>query len=177
MTALLRATKAGLRLALDTLNLLRGWLVHAVSGTTPAGSYQAFVRLFCSSGGASNDLMTRAIVLLDRPRTLPEPRGELGIDGMTQAKAAAEQIRQQGYFVFPQRLAEGPQLLYPLLRGHQKDEARDEQKRGRHQAVDEVQSLEPARLAQAVRQKRVKHVRFDHHQQGPRAQPVQKQQP
>jgi len=114
MRRLLRASKTGLRLLMDVLSLLRGWIVYAVSGTTPAVSYQAFVRLFCHSGGVSNDLMTRAIAFIDRHQNLPEPGGQLGIGGVQQARVAADHIREHGYFVFPQRLAE--QTCERLLR-------------------------------------------------------------
>jgi hypothetical protein len=114
MNSLLRTWKAALRLLVDTLSMLRGWLVYAVSGTTPPGSYQAFVRLFCRSGGISNDLLTRAIVLTDRRQVLPAPSGQLGIADARQAELAADHIREHGYFVFPQRLAE--QTCERLLR-------------------------------------------------------------
>jgi ectoine hydroxylase-related dioxygenase (phytanoyl-CoA dioxygenase family) len=98
--------KSGLRLLLDTLNVLRGAVVFALSKTTPPGSYQAFIRLFCRTGGRSNDIMTRAIALMDRPLEFPKPAGQLGIHDFRDAKSAADQIRTQGYFVFPHRLAD-----------------------------------------------------------------------
>jgi hypothetical protein len=96
--------RSALRLLADALQVLRGWLAQGLSGATPPGSYQAFIRLFCRSGGLSNDLMTRVIQIAGRRSSLPEPAGQLGVADGRDARRIAESIRGDGYFVFEQTL-------------------------------------------------------------------------
>jgi len=90
---------------LDAACLAFGLLVYVLSGKTPGIAYQAFVRLFCRTGGRSNDALSSVIRRLDGGPSLPPPRGELGIAG-DDAKGVAERLRADGYFVFPGRLPE-----------------------------------------------------------------------
>jgi ectoine hydroxylase-related dioxygenase (phytanoyl-CoA dioxygenase family) len=92
-----------LRSLFDAACLAFGLIVFFISGKTPALAYQALVRLFCRTGGLSNDLLSEVMRKLDDGPRPPAPRGELGIAG-ADAKKVAEQLRADGYFVFPARL-------------------------------------------------------------------------
>ena len=97
----LRALHASLR---DTLALVAGAIAHASNGRTPGYAYQAMIRLFCRTGGRSNDLMTHAIRIAGRRASLPEPKGELGVSGGRDVGRISDLIRRDGYFVFEQTL-------------------------------------------------------------------------
>ena len=96
--------RSTLRVLADTVQVLWGWLAQGFSGVTPSGSYQAFIRLFCRSGGVSNDLMTRVIRIAGKRAPLPEPAGQFGVSGGRDAERIADVIRRNGYFVFDQAL-------------------------------------------------------------------------
>ena len=92
--------------ARDTAWLAWGWIVFAWSGKTPATAFQAMVRLFCRTGGRSNDVMSRIIATVRPPYRLPEHDGILGRLGEKQVAAIGQHLRQNGYYVFPNRLPE-----------------------------------------------------------------------
>ncbi|MBC7804174.1 MAG: hypothetical protein H7Y16_09890, partial [Candidatus Parcubacteria bacterium] len=48
------------RVAVNAARVLAGWVSYLVTGRTPAPAFQAFIRLFCLTGGRSNDMVSRA---------------------------------------------------------------------------------------------------------------------
>jgi ectoine hydroxylase-related dioxygenase (phytanoyl-CoA dioxygenase family) len=102
MTALRRF----LRTILDTVRLLGGYALYLVTGTTPAPAYQSMIRLFCKSGGISNDMLTSAIRTFRGRIRLPMTRGVLGdMQGAT-LETVTQRINERGYCVFEKALPE-----------------------------------------------------------------------
>jgi ectoine hydroxylase-related dioxygenase (phytanoyl-CoA dioxygenase family) len=97
--------KAVRRVAKDLLALLMGAGLYAFRRTTPDSAHQAMIRLFCWSGGRSNDLITMFIRISNRKAALPRPSGELGLSTGADAERIANHIRCDGYYVFDQRLS------------------------------------------------------------------------
>ena len=105
MSEVIPRLKAVGRVAKDVLALLFGGILYAFRRTTPDSAYQAMIRLFCWTGGRSNDLMTMLIRISDRKAALPGPRGELGVSTGLEAERVADYIHRDGYYVFDQRLS------------------------------------------------------------------------
>jgi hypothetical protein len=95
---------ASARASIDLARVLAGAAVYKLTGSTPAGAYQAFIRLFCLSGGLSNDWMDRLARTFDAGSSLPEPSGVLGVCSLQDAKRIADRIRADGYYIFDQKL-------------------------------------------------------------------------
>jgi hypothetical protein len=95
---------APIRPCIDLAKVLFGAATYKLNGTTPAEASQALIRLFCLSGGRFNDLMNRAVRVVDDGTIFPEPTGMLGVRTRTDAERIAEDIRLHGYHVFAQRL-------------------------------------------------------------------------
>jgi hypothetical protein len=63
------------------------------------------LRLFCATGGASNDAMSSFLSLVKRPHKLEYNSGILGDLSQDDVNAAGADIRRRGYHVFKQRLS------------------------------------------------------------------------
>jgi len=98
------AIKGLARNLLDALRVAAGWIGFLISGRTPAAAYQAMIRLFCATGGRSNDWMSRAISVLRPPYALPEPDGVLGALSRNDLGRVVADLRTKGYYVFSRRL-------------------------------------------------------------------------
>jgi hypothetical protein len=98
------SVRTALRHLRDIALLSGGGLRYALSGAHGPAAYQAMIRLFCQTGGVSNDVMSRLVSLFERRSRLPEPRGSLGVTGAGEAARIAARLREDGYFVFEQRL-------------------------------------------------------------------------
>ena len=94
------------RIALDWLRIARGWIVYALTGTTPAFAYQIFVRQFCNTGGRSNDLLAALASRFSPPYRLPNARGLLGDFSAGDLAQISACLDRDGYYVFPTRLPE-----------------------------------------------------------------------
>jgi len=92
------------RIAVNAARVAIGWLAYLATGRTPAFSYQAFIRLFCLTGGRSNDMISQALALANPPASLPDTCGVLGDAIRTESAAAIESLRSRGYYVFQRRL-------------------------------------------------------------------------
>lgn len=77
---------------------------YARTGRTPESGYQAFVWLFCTSGGRLNDLLSWVIAKLRPPVAVPGTRGVLGEMNEARARDCADQLRRDGYLVFERAL-------------------------------------------------------------------------
>jgi Phytanoyl-CoA dioxygenase (PhyH) len=93
-----------LRVAADIARVLGGVGAHVVTGRTPDIAYQSMIRLFCRSGGLSNDALTRVIRLMSRPRPFAETRGVLGDMKDGTLDHAVHELEQRGYRVFDSAL-------------------------------------------------------------------------
>lgn len=100
----MRAVKTVLRSVRDVGLLTGGALRYALSGAHGSAAYHAMIRLFCQTGGMSNDVMSRCVALVAGRSRLPEPTGSLGVNSSTDAARVATRLKEDGFFVFEERL-------------------------------------------------------------------------
>ena len=101
---MLRKVKSLFRSCLDSVSLGAGWLVFEATGRTPYWAGMSMIRLFCASGGRSNDLMARMVSWRYPPRPIDPARGALPALTAPELAAAAAEIRQRGYHVLEHRV-------------------------------------------------------------------------
>jgi ectoine hydroxylase-related dioxygenase (phytanoyl-CoA dioxygenase family) len=101
----MRTVKTVLRPVLDATTLCGAGLWYAVGGSSMPSAYQAMIRMFCRTGGSSNDFMSQCVRLFDRGATLPAPRGDLGVASQAEAARIGDRLRSDGYYVFDQCLS------------------------------------------------------------------------
>ena len=89
----------------DWILVCAGAIAFSLTGRTPARAYQAFVGLFCRTGGRSNDAMSALIARLSPPYPFPHAAGVLGELSGEEVSEVAARLREDGYYVFPQRIA------------------------------------------------------------------------
>lgn len=81
-----------------------GWIAYGITGRTPQWAVQGFVRLFCFTGGYSNDFFSRVISVCHPPRPLqyrPDVLTELSAD---ERATAASNLRERGFHVFSRQV-------------------------------------------------------------------------
>ncbi len=88
----------------DATYVLAGLAYYGLRGETPERSYHSMVRLFCRTGGRSNDLLSRGVSRLRPPEALPSHDGVLGTLDDAQRRAITESLDRDGYHVFDERL-------------------------------------------------------------------------
>ena len=94
-----------LRSCVDAILLSAGWLGYAFTGRTPKWAGMSLIRLFCASGGRSNDLMARLVSWRYPPRRVSGPtQGVLPALSSREIDAAATDIRRCGYHVMQYRV-------------------------------------------------------------------------
>jgi hypothetical protein len=84
-----------------------------MDGHTPGFAYQGMVGLFCMTGGASNDALSRLLSLLYPPYQLADARGVLGDLRAENVARINRQLDEKGCYVFERRLP--PDLCDRLL--------------------------------------------------------------
>lgn len=104
-----------IRFCLDILRLAAGLLRYWRSGVTPAGAYQAMIRLFCVSGGRSNDFLAGVMRLIHPPVLPSTGTGVLGDLDATRLGQITGQLRERGFYVFDSCL---PAALCERLRNY-----------------------------------------------------------
>jgi hypothetical protein len=92
------------QLVKDWIIVISALAVFGVSGNTPPWAVQSLVRLFCVSGGRSNDLIARLLTARHPPRPLPEKPGVLPPLAPKQIDKAAAGLRERGYYLYEQRV-------------------------------------------------------------------------
>ena len=92
-----------LRNTLDWMVLGGSALAHAWTGKTPTAGHEALIRLFCASGGRSNDVMSRLLSWrsLSQPLAGPSVLGDIDQHEVSRITKALDDC---GYYVFPQKL-------------------------------------------------------------------------
>jgi hypothetical protein len=88
----------------DAAYILGGLAYYKLRNETPERSYQGMVRLFCRSGGRSNDLLSRAVATWRKPEPLARHDGVVGSLAEEKRRAITEQLDRDGYYVFDERL-------------------------------------------------------------------------
>jgi hypothetical protein len=86
------------------LNLPLALWRYARTGRTTERGYQAFIWLFCISGGRLNDLLSWVIARLRPPVAVPGTHGVLGEMDGSRARDCADRLRRDGYLVFERAL-------------------------------------------------------------------------
>lgn len=97
-----QAVRTGRQFSAAALRILAGSIGYAIRGVTPAYAYQSMIRLFCLTGGRSNDLMAR--IVRRRPYHLPKKIGVLGEMSEEELARVNGRLRDRGYYVFEKRL-------------------------------------------------------------------------
>jgi hypothetical protein len=98
--------RAALRFLFHWLRLGVGWAAYLLTGRSPAFAYQSLVLLFCRSGGASNDALSRRISRARPAYRFPDAAGVLGdLSGQNLAEFTGR-LDRDGYCVFPVLLPE-----------------------------------------------------------------------
>jgi hypothetical protein len=94
-------------------SLLKGAQTYRRTGRCPDNSYQSLVALHCLSQGYSNDILARLIKTRYRPVTFPNADGVLGNLTPADLDRITNEVRQNGYYIFPHLLA--PEVCQRLL--------------------------------------------------------------
>ena len=88
----------------DAAYVLAGLAYYGLRHQTPERSYRGMVRLFCRTGGISNDLISRGVSALRPPEELPSQSGVLGSLSDAKREEIRDRLDRDGYYVFDQRL-------------------------------------------------------------------------
>jgi hypothetical protein len=99
--SVLRVAALNLR---SVIMLPLGFLSYRHTQRTPEIAYQSLIWLFCVSRGRFNDLLSRLIAWRRPKIAIPSPIGVLGDVGGNRASELADQLRRDGYIVFPTAL-------------------------------------------------------------------------
>jgi len=112
MSSIISSIKAGTKIVLrysgmfHSIRLLYGYLSFRLRNVTPAGSYQSMISLFCLTKGKSNDLIHGILKIRNRPYPIRTPDGVLGKMNPPLISRIVQDIRENGYHVFNQRLSD-----------------------------------------------------------------------
>jgi hypothetical protein len=86
------------------LGVLFGGAVFALTGRTPAFAYRWFIRLFCLTGGRSNDMLSALVARFNPVRPLPARGGPVVPLTSAQFESAQAALRTRGFYVLPHHL-------------------------------------------------------------------------
>ena len=89
---------------IDLPSLIFGLLVYVITHKTPSCSYQSMIRMFCVTRGRSNDWLSRLVGWIKGSYEIDTPRGVLGNLSESIRGEIITKLRNQGYYIFPQRL-------------------------------------------------------------------------
>lgn len=90
----------------ESILVCGGMLRHALTGTNSPRSYQALIRLFCITGGRSNDLLAKWVGFFHSAPKLGTVQGVLGDLTPKQINEIVRDLDQKGYHVFKNGLPE-----------------------------------------------------------------------
>ncbi|HZR76040.1 hypothetical protein [Bradyrhizobium sp.] len=85
-------------------NVALGFIAFWRTRKTPMDAYQSMIRLFCVTGGKSNDFISRCLSFLHPPYRIDKPAGILNIESESARSEAIETLRETGLYVFPTRV-------------------------------------------------------------------------
>jgi hypothetical protein len=88
----------------DWITVISALVVFGVTGVTPPWAVQSMVRLFCISGGRSNDLLARLLTARHPPQPLLDQPGVLVPLASAEIDDAAATLRERGYYLYEQRI-------------------------------------------------------------------------
>jgi hypothetical protein len=102
----MKVAKQLVRGLLCTAGLLIGLAIYVIFKRTPAFAYQCMIGLFCLTKGYSNDVLSHVIGLWDRPYHFSNADGVLGNMMGKGRDRVVSRLREDGYYVFEDRLPE-----------------------------------------------------------------------
>jgi hypothetical protein len=85
-------------------NVVLGFIEFWRTRKTPVAAYQSMIRLFCVTGGKSNDFISSCLSLLHPPYRIAKPTGILNIENDKARSEAIETLRETGLYIFPTRV-------------------------------------------------------------------------
>jgi len=91
---------------MDTAKIALGALKFLRKGSTPDNAYQSMIRLFCATGGRSNDAISKFISVLHPVYRLAETDGLLGKLSPDDLSHIVSELDEKGHHVYRQRLPE-----------------------------------------------------------------------
>ncbi|MEO8206536.1 MAG: phytanoyl-CoA dioxygenase family protein [Chthoniobacterales bacterium] len=94
----------------DAIYLLIGIVAFMISKQTPPFAYQALIRLFCRTGGRTNDFLSAFISRASPPLDLGSATGILGNLGPNDIDEIVRVLKADGYYVLPRKLPEEARL-------------------------------------------------------------------
>jgi Phytanoyl-CoA dioxygenase (PhyH) len=101
---MIKKLKRLVHLVLDSLMLPAAWFAYVVSGRTAAWGGHAMIRLFCATGGHTNDWMARAVSAFYPPRRIPAVPGVIPALSAAQLEQCRADLDRDGYHIFEQRI-------------------------------------------------------------------------
>jgi hypothetical protein len=101
---MLNNVKRLIHLGIDLVSLPAGWLVYTLTGRTPYWAGMSLIRMFCASGGRSNDLMARLISWRHPGRDIGAAKSILVERSPAEVERAAADLRTRGYHLFKDRV-------------------------------------------------------------------------
>ena len=101
---MLRSLKRLARAGIDVASLAGGWITYVVTGRTPQWAGMSLIRLFCASGGRSNDLMARLVSWRFPPVAIAAAPGFLPARDAQQVARGTAALRERGYHVLEHRV-------------------------------------------------------------------------
>src|ERR1700733_2257366 len=85
-------------------NVALGFIEFWRTRKTPLDAYQSMIRLFCVTGGRSNDFISRCLSLLHPPYQISSAEGVLNIEDDKARLKAIETLMETGLYIFPTRI-------------------------------------------------------------------------
>jgi len=99
--------KGAIKLIINPLRLILGILVYTTFKKNTNFGYQGIVGTFCDTNGKSTKFMHKMITYFKKPYDFGEKiSGVLGDFSQEKIKAIADEIHQNGYYVFEHKLSE-----------------------------------------------------------------------
>jgi ectoine hydroxylase-related dioxygenase (phytanoyl-CoA dioxygenase family) len=88
----------------DLFFLTSGLVIYSLVGKNTSFAYQALIRLFCRTGGRSNDFLSAIISRVAPPVAFGPATGVLGNLGELKISDIVQTLKSDGYLVFPRQL-------------------------------------------------------------------------
>jgi hypothetical protein len=94
-----------IKILIYTSAMLVGLGYYLVTKKTFAFSYQAMIKLFCLTGGRSNDLLSSLIIFFNKKYYFDTTDGILQISDLDKREIALKNLNENGFHVFDDRLS------------------------------------------------------------------------
>jgi len=102
-----------IKILLYTFAMLAGLGYYLITKKTLGFSYQAMIKLFCLTGGKSNDLLSRVIIFFNKTYYFDTANGILQISDIAKREKVLKNLNTNGFHVFENRLS--PEICNKLI--------------------------------------------------------------